>query len=108
MLPLDGGRAMAALSPWMWLVGYAMLIAATFVFPNPIMLLILLFGGLETWRRWKARKTPEAQAFHKVKPATRVAVAAVYLGLAAALAVGMDLTFLERDFGDVDQVRSAR
>jgi Zn-dependent protease len=101
VLPLDGGRAMAALSPWMWIVGYAMLIVATFVFPNPIMLLILLFGGLETWRRWKARKTPEARAFHKVKPSTRYAVAGVYLGLAAALAVGMDLTFLERDFSDV-------
>ena len=34
-------------------------------------------------------------------PATRVAIAAVYLGLAAALAVGMDATFLERDFSDV-------
>jgi Zn-dependent protease len=101
VLPLDGGRAMAALSPWMWFVGYALLIAATFVFPNPIMLLILLLGGFETWRRWKERKTPEAQAFHRVKPATRVAVAAVYLGLAAALAVGMDATFIERDFGDV-------
>jgi hypothetical protein len=28
-------------------------------------------------------------------------VAAVYLGLAAALAVGADATFLERDFDDV-------
>ena len=101
VLPLDGGRAMAALSPWMWLVGFALLIAATLAFPNPIMLLILLFGGLETWRRWKARNTPEAREFHRVKPATRVAVAAVYLGLAALLAVGMDATFVERDFGDV-------
>ena len=75
---------------------------ATFVFPNPIMLLILLFGGLETWRRWKARKTPESQ---RVPPrssrATRAAVAAVYIGLAALLAVGMDATFIERDFDDV-------
>jgi Zn-dependent protease len=101
VLPLDGGRAMAALSPWMWFVGYALLIAATIAFPNPILLLILLFGGVETWRRWKARKTPEAQAFHRVRPATRAAVATVYLGLAAALAVGMDLSFVERDFGDV-------
>jgi Zn-dependent protease len=101
VLPLDGGRAMAALSPWMWFVGYALLVVATFVFPNPIMLLILLFGGLETWRRWKQRKTPEAREFHRVKPATRAAVAAVYLGLAALLAVGMDATFLERDFDDV-------
>jgi Zn-dependent protease len=101
VLPLDGGRAMSALSPWMWFVGYGLLVAATFAFPNPIMLLILLFGGVETWRRWKQRKTPEARAYNRVRPATRFAVAAVYLGLAAALAVGMDATFLERDFDDV-------
>jgi Zn-dependent protease len=101
VLPLDGGRAMAALSPWMWLVGFGLLVAATFVFPNPIMLLILLFGGLETWRRWKARNEPEAREYHRVKPGTRAAVAAVYIGLAALLAVGMDATFLERDFDDV-------
>jgi Zn-dependent protease len=96
VLPLDGGRAMAALSPWMWLVGYAMLIAAAIAFPNPILILILLFGGLETWRRWQARGTPEARAFHHVRPRTRAAVAAVYLGLAAALAVGMDVSFIAR------------
>jgi Zn-dependent protease len=101
VLPLDGGRAMAALSPWMWLFGFALLVAATFVFPNPIMLLILLFGGLETWRRWQARKDPEQQRYHRVRPLARVGVAAVYLGLAAALAVGMDATFIERDFDDV-------
>jgi Zn-dependent protease len=101
VLPLDGGRAMAALSPWMWFVGYGLLVAATIAFPNPVMLLVLLFGGLETWRRWGARKTPEAREFHRVRPATRAAVAAVYLGLAAALAVGMEATFVERDFGDV-------
>jgi Zn-dependent protease len=101
VLPLDGGRAMAALSPWMWLVGYALLIAAAIAFPNPIMLLILVFGGLETWRRWRQRKSPEARAYHRVAPRTRAAIAAVYLLLAAGLAVGMDATFLERDFGDV-------
>ncbi|HWH44278.1 MAG TPA: site-2 protease family protein, partial [Thermoleophilaceae bacterium] len=101
VLPLDGGRAMAALSPWMWFVGYAGLVALTFVFPNPIMLLVLIFGGMETWRRWKLRHSEESQRFHKVKPSTRVAVAAVYIGLAALLAVGMDATFLERDFDDV-------
>ncbi len=101
VLPLDGGRAMAALSPWMWFVGFALLVAATVAFPNPIMLIILLFGGLETWRRWKARKSPESQAYHRVRPRTRAAVALTYIGLAVALAFGMDLTFIERDFGDV-------
>jgi Zn-dependent protease len=96
VLPLDGGRAMAALSPWMWLVGYALLIAATVAFPNPILVLILVFGGLETWRRWRTRGTPEGRAFHRVSPRTRLAVAGVYLGLAAALAVGMDVSFVAR------------
>ena len=101
VLPLDGGRAMAALSPALWLVGFALLIAVTLLFPNPIMLLVLLFGGMETYRRWKARKEPEAQAYHRVSRRTRFAVAGVYLGLAALLALGMDATFIERDFSDV-------
>ncbi|MEA2405475.1 MAG: hypothetical protein QOE08_2122 [Thermoleophilaceae bacterium] len=101
VLPLDGGRAMAALSPWMWFVGYALLIAATIAFPNPIMLLILLFGGMETWRRWKTRRSPEGERFYKVPARTRVAVAAVYVGLAIALGVGMDLTHLQRTLSSV-------
>jgi Zn-dependent protease len=100
VLPLDGGRAMAALTPKMWIVGFLGLIAITFLAPNPIMILILLFGGVETWRRWQQRKDPEAQAYHRVRPRTRWAVAAVYVGLAVLLAIGMDLTFLEREISD--------
>ena len=100
VLPLDGGRAMAALSPWMWLVGFGLLVAVTFLWPNPIMVIILLLGGIETWRRWKARKTIESQEYHRVPKAQRIAVALVYLGLVIALAGAMDLTHLERTFSD--------
>jgi Zn-dependent protease len=101
VLPLDGGRAMAALTPWMWIAGFALLVAATFIVPSPIMLLILLFGGMETYRRWKGRKSPAAQAYHRVTGAQRAAIATVYIGLAIALAVGMDVTHLTRTFSDV-------
>lgn len=101
VLPLDGGRAMAALSPWVWWLGYAALVGLTVAFPNPIMLLILLFGGIESWRRWKARKAPESQAYHAIPGRTRVLVALTYLGLAALLAVGVAETYFERDFSDV-------
>jgi Zn-dependent protease len=101
VLPLDGGRAMAALSPWMWFVGFGLLIAATFTFPSPIMILILLFGGMETLRRWRGRHTPQSQAYHRVTKAQRVAVALVYLGLAVGLAYGMHATHLVRTFSDV-------
>jgi Zn-dependent protease len=101
VLPLDGGRAMAALSPYVWFAGFAGLIVLTFFFPNPILLLVLIFGGIESWRRWKARKTPEGRAYHDIPGRTRALVAVVYLGLAALLAVGTFETFLEKDFDDV-------
>jgi Zn-dependent protease len=101
VLPLDGGRAMAALSPWVWVVGFGLLVAATFAFPSPIMVLILLLGGMETLRRWRTRKTPAAQVYHRVPRRQRAAIAAVYLGLAIALAIGMDATHVVRTFSDV-------
>jgi Zn-dependent protease len=101
VLPLDGGRAMAALSPWVWLVGYAALVALTVLAFNPILLLIVVFGGLELWHRWKRRKTPEAQAYHAIPARTRALVAGAYLGLVVALAVGVDQSFLEKSFDDV-------
>ena len=101
VLPLDGGRAMAALSPWVWFAGYAGLVALTFVFPNPILILVLLLGGFESWKRFKNRNTPESRAFHAIPTRTRALVAVVYLGLAALLAVGVSETFLEKDFDDV-------
>lgn len=101
VLPLDGGRAMAALSPWIWLVGYGILVGLTFAFPNPIMVLVLLLGGFETYRRWKARKSPESQRYHQVRPRARALIALTYVALAALLAIGMDASFVERDFDDV-------
>jgi Zn-dependent protease len=101
ILPLDGGRAMAALSPWVWLVGLAGLVAMAFFFPSPIILLILLLGGMESWRRWKARNTPEGRAYHRIPARTRVLVAATYLLLIVALAVGVSATHLPRGLSDV-------
>ena len=53
VVPLDGGRAMAALSPKFWYVGLFGLAVLTFSFPNPILILILLLGAYETYKRWK-------------------------------------------------------
>ena len=102
MLPLDGGRAMAAMAPWMWFVGFGAMVALLFITPNPILILIVLLGGFETYRRWKQRKSGEEgnAAYYKVKPAHRLAVGAVYVGLIVLLGVGMDLTHLERTFSD--------
>jgi Zn-dependent protease len=100
VVPLDGGRAMAALSPVMWVAGLAALIALAFVFPNPIILLIVVFGAMETWRRWQARRSPETQEYYRVAPGDRLIIGAVYLALIALLVLGMHETHLVRHFAD--------
>jgi Zn-dependent protease len=91
VVPLDGGRAMAAMAPWLWFLGFGALVALVFVYPNPILFIIILFGGMETWRRWQQRKTRslEQAAYYRVAPRARVLVGAVYIGLIVALAFGM-------------------
>ena len=98
VVPLDGGRAMAAMAPWMWFVGFAALIPLAVIFPNPIILLILVFAGFETYKRWKLRRSPspEQQTYYRVRPIDRALVAAVYLSLVALLVVGMHATLVAR------------
>src|SRR5215216_365793 len=98
VVPLDGGRAMAAMAPWMWFAGFAAMLAFFVVFPNPILVLILLLGGMETWRRWKTRKQglEGNEAYYRVRPAHRLMVATAYVALIAICAIGMDLTFVDR------------
>jgi Zn-dependent protease len=96
--PLDGGRAMAAMAPAMWFVGVAMMVAFLVLthFRNPIILLFVVIGGLDSWRRWKLRREggEDQQAYYRVRPMTRLLVAAVYLSLVALLFVGMNATNL--------------
>ena len=101
VVPLDGGRAMAAMTPWMWFAGFAGIVALAIVFPNPIILIIAVLAGWETWRRWQQRRAGgvRQQAYYRVSPRARLMVGAVYLGLVALLVVGMSLTHLPRTLG---------
>jgi Zn-dependent protease len=94
MLPLDGGRAVSAMSPLFWLVGILMTVALFFVWPNFIVLIIALLGGTELWRRWRMRNTPEGQAYNKIELRHRVMVGFAYFGLVAILALLMAATAL--------------
>jgi Zn-dependent protease len=98
IVPLDGGRAMAAVHPALWALGLAGLVALAFWHPNPILIIILVLGGFELWRRWQARGTPEAAAYYRVKPWQRLAAGGTYIALAALLAVAMTATHIERTF----------
>jgi Zn-dependent protease len=89
VVPLDGGRAVAALHPALWAVGFAALVALAVLRPNGILILIVLFSGMELWRRWQSRDHPEMQSYYRVLPWQRIAVAVTYFGLAALLVLGM-------------------
>ena len=100
VVPLDGGRAMAAMAPWMWFLGFAALVPLAFVFPNPIVFLIILIGGFETYKRWKLRRSGDLRQreYYRVRPLDRALVAAVYLSLIAALVLGVHAMHLPRSF----------
>ena len=87
IVPLDGGRAAGALHPALWFVGLLMMIALVVINPNPLLVIIVVLGGLDLWNRWRARG--EAGDYYRLTVGHRVAVAVVYLGLIAALGVAM-------------------
>jgi Zn-dependent protease len=96
VVPFDGGRAMAAMAPAMWFVGLGALVALLLLTGNPFLLIFAGLGALETYRRWKARKTRslEQAAYYRVSPRHRLLVGAVYVGLIVVLVLGMDVSHI--------------
>ncbi|MGA8363342.1 MAG: site-2 protease family protein [Solirubrobacteraceae bacterium] len=96
VVPFDGGRAMAAMAPWMWFLGLGALVALLLITHNPFLLIFLLLGFMETRRRWQQRKSRsiEQAAYYRVAPRHRVYVGAVYIGLIVVLALGMDASHI--------------
>ena len=98
VVPLDGGRAMAAMSPWMWVVGFVAMIGLAIAFPNPIIIIIAVFAAFETYKRLQQRRAGgrHQATYYRVSPRNRALVAAVYLGLIVLLVLGMHATHLHR------------
>lgn len=82
VLPLDGGRAVGAISRWVWVAGYAALLVLMIVRPSPILLMILFFGAGEVWNVVRGRGSKE---YYQVAARDRILIAAVYFGLALSL-----------------------
>jgi Zn-dependent protease len=98
IVPLDGGRAVAALHPAIWAVGLAGLVALAIFRPSPILPIIIIFGAMELWRRWQTRNLPEFRNYYRVEWWQRATVFVVYVGLAVLLVLGMHATHVPRDF----------
>ncbi|GAB4074174.1 site-2 protease family protein [Barrientosiimonas marina] len=51
--PLDGGRIVTVLSTKIWLIGLLAMIPVMFLSPDPIIMLIFIFGIFTWWERYK-------------------------------------------------------
>jgi Zn-dependent protease len=98
LLPLDGGRAAAAVHPAFWFVGLFAVAALFFWHHSLILLLIVLLGGRELWHRWEHRNEPESRLYHAVTLGQRLTISTVYLGLVGLLVLGMEASYLHRTF----------
>jgi Zn-dependent protease len=95
IVPLDGGRAAGALHPAIWFLGLLLMVGLVVVNPNPLLLIIVILGGLDLWSRWRARG--EAGDYYRLSVGQRVSVGVVYLGLVVVLALAMSATYVERN-----------
>ena len=90
---LDGGRIVTALSPWLWLVGAAVMLALLVLHPNFLVGLILVVSLPRLWSLFRKRSEAERRYF-EVTPGRRLAMAGMYFGLIVFLLLGMALTHI--------------
>lgn len=81
VVPLDGGRTAAALSPKLWVVGLGMLLAYEIYRPSPVIPIILLVGAFEAYRRYKGRNTAASLTYYALTAQQRLNIGASYVGL---------------------------
>ncbi|MGO8702134.1 MAG: site-2 protease family protein [Limisphaerales bacterium] len=93
---LDGGRIVTALSPWLWLVGFAVLVFLTMTRFNFILLLILIASLPRLFSLFRPKSDIERRYF-EVTPEQRLLMGGLYFGLIAALVLGMRLTHVPRE-----------
>jgi Zn-dependent protease len=83
--PLDGGRIVTAISPYMWLIGIPILIIVAVKYPNPFTIILVILGAFQAYRMWRS---PDKRYF-AVTPRTRTTFAVLYFGLMITLGAVM-------------------
>jgi Zn-dependent protease len=98
IVPLDGGRIVSAISPWLWVVGLAILIPYLAMrafdgnFLNGaagIFVLIIVLTSIPRVVALFRKRTPEQARYFECSPMQRCIMALLYFGLLASLYVGM-------------------
>lgn len=86
--PLDGGRVTAVLGPRVWFVGVPIMLGMVFYRPSPLLVMIAVMAFPALVKAWNYdAKAPENIAYYGVSAETKFEYGAIYLALAAYLAV---------------------
>jgi Zn-dependent protease len=98
IVPLDGGRIVSAISPWLWVVGLAIMVPYLAFriwvsgLVNGIVSVIILIIVLSSLPRVIAlfrHRDPQQMRYFECTPAQRTVMAALYFGLIGGLYLGM-------------------
>jgi Zn-dependent protease len=96
VVPFDGGRAMAAVSPWLWFAGIGGLVAMVVLLHNLFLMIFILLALSEMPRRWRQLRSRslEQAAYYRVPRNQRIAIGLLYIALIVVLGFGMSETHL--------------
>jgi Zn-dependent protease len=97
-LPLDGGRVAGALHPAVWLVGLLAALGYEVLYPSPILLIVIVVGGVELAGRWRSRRTASSRRYHSLLAGQRLRIGAAYVGLVVALVIAAHVSYVPRTF----------
>jgi Zn-dependent protease len=87
---LDGGRIVTALSRWLWLPGFAVLLWFGWKYPNFIVWLMVI-ASLPRIVSLFRKRTEQERQYYEVTSAQRWTMSILYFGLIAVLVFGMHL-----------------
>jgi Zn-dependent protease len=95
IVPLDGGRIVTAISPWLWLIGIVLLVAVLLQSSWNLFLLIIVALSLPRVFQLFRRRSDVEQRFFELTPQQRLWMGIQYFGLAGVLGYLMHMTHLQ-------------
>jgi Zn-dependent protease len=76
---LDGGRISAAITKWMWVFGFGVVVYQIIKKPNPLIILIAVLAVFQVYASINRERTDEH--YYEITPGKRALVAVVYFAL---------------------------
>lgn len=88
LLPFDGGRITAVLTPRIWLLGVPVLGALFFWRPSPLLILMVILALPQVVKAWRYdANDPANKKYYAATIETRITYGLYYIGLLAFLAI---------------------